>query len=583
MDIIDIETRYGLIIESSVAEALRRAKIPFIEGFQYDSDSETPDFLVPNEIKPHYIIECHQTSDRESLKMKILRLLSAVFEAKVHFGKEIVSVNLLFGNIDILPPNNLDTFCCFYDVSFFPWKNTKYSSSIRAIETLARELATDSNYDASSAVLRIKERMSSEFDDLASYLKESLNSVSGPKMELNTIWEKETLRIKSINSYPQIGSSTEYKPTILQSLLLTDEDFEELINKKDPNECSKKVKKQLIKTGLVEIRDTVIKKYKDTGLLLLSNEFLSFINDPYSMSLRMLCKTQIAKDEKLGYFFEDIRDEKRRIEIAAKFIELVNLEKEKFGEAVFECLVSGSCFGIKHGRCWIADLMPLVVGESHNSFNRRMMANSNYNQHIGNPYSNIVIRSPRLGSSLKALKNYAEVATDCFFCAVKEKNVDLHSLDVAALAEKLFVFRKGGLIKLQKLNPLHIAIKSIAENMGLSAEYKGVKSIISDMSTGKFDMFVLSKSKKSVLVNALYIAPTYGSDHKADEWSARRRAIGYRLKNGNIVEAEAHDGYIFVVDGTWSEKSIRKLYRSGWNHICQLHKLQSKLVEIFKI
>lgn len=584
MDIIEIETRCGLIIQEVVATAFRQIGIPFAEGIQYNPDCETPDFLLPNEKAPNMIIECHQTNVRESLRMKILRLLSAVFEAKVYFGKEIVSVNLLFGNVDQLSPKNLETFSSFYDVSYFPERDSEHGCAIKLLEQKSREYAANEKYNVKTAAEAIVTHYSSEVTSLANYLSKTIGgSGNVPKKFLFPIWESEIERVKKLKESPAVAGVTEYKSSILSSLLLSNKDFEELVASKDPNECSVEVKHQLIRTGLVTVRPTTIKKYKAMGFLTLSDSFTNFVEDPYAMQLRELCRTQLEKEPALGFFFEDIRNEQRRKNIAREFIRLVNLSEQEFINAVQECFTKGSCFGVEHGRCWIADMMPLVVSESQNTFNRMMIASPNYHQTLRNPYANIVIRSPRLGSNKDTLCEYITVAVECFYAIVKERKIDLSALREDELADKLFKFRKDAVIKLHKLNPLHIAVFSIANDLGLQVSYGGVKSFVSDLAHAKYDLFTITDGKKEVLLNALYKSPDYGSDHKADEWSARRRALGYRMQKGQICEVPSRAGYIFVIDGTWTAKSIRKFYHAGWDHVCRLWQLKGILKTIYDI
>lgn len=47
-----------------------------------------------------------------------------------------------------------------------------------------------------------------------------------------------------------------------------------------------------------------------------------------------------------------------------------------------------------------------------------------------------------------------------------------------------------------------------------------------------------------MLLNAIYIGEGYGSDHKADEWVARRRALGYRMIDGTIITRKQRFLYI---------------------------------------
>lgn len=284
-------------------------------------------------------------------------------------------------------------------------------------------------------------------------------------------------------------------------------------------------------------------------------------------------------------FFDDIRRPRRRQRLATEFVRLLHLGKRSLVDAIVESLDTGCTSSIKHERCWVADLMPLVVGLSHNSFNRRMFQHPQYTQSLGNPFNNIAIRSARLGRDRMVFKEYAEVAVDVFFTAVRDKRLDLTTVRASALADKLAAFRIAAAVKLQKLNPLYLEVESVCRDLGVQCSYRGSPSFLSDVSdpsdpVGKYDLFVLKKNNTEVLLNALYVGENYGSDHKADEWSARRRSLGYRLTGDVIAPVERH-AYVMVLDGVWTQKSATKLHAAGWTHVCRLHDLRNTLNKLF--
>ena len=64
MNQTEIKTRHGLIMQGVFAEALNRSGYSYAKDTQYDPASEKPDFHIPNELDPKYLIEVHQTEAR---------------------------------------------------------------------------------------------------------------------------------------------------------------------------------------------------------------------------------------------------------------------------------------------------------------------------------------------------------------------------------------------------------------------------------------------------------------------------------------------------------------------------------------
>jgi hypothetical protein len=255
-------------------------------------------------------------------------------------------------------------------------------------------------------------------------------------------------------------------------------------------------------------------------------------------------------------------------------------------KAAWSCFSSDDFHGIEHTRCWILDLLPLCVGESHNHFNGRIFRHRDYSLTLGNPYPNLVIKSARLGNSERDAIKLVEVATKCFWEYCAENDIDPNDIDAKRLELDLLRFRIEAAIKLHKLNPLFIAVEEISRSLGLGFEYTGLDNFLSDISTGnraqsRFRAYrIFDVDGQQIILNSLYVGEGYGSDHKADEWSARGRALGYRMAGGE-VEQVSYLAFVFVVDGEWSEKSLKKLHSAGWTHICQLPDVEDTLRNIF--
>ena len=252
--------------------------------------------------------------------------------------------------------------------------------------------------------------------------------------------------------------------------------------------------------------------------------------------------------------------------------------------AISQNIRSNEVWEIQHRRCWTADLTALYLGVPHNEMNRRLVAMDCDPQQLGNPFNQLCYKSQRFMSDTSTHPTYVEGVTRIFETLMSDRtNKPISTAD--DLANKLVKFRTDAAVKLQKLNPLYLAVESVARGLGLDVAYRGMPSFLSDLSgasdpVGKYDLYAVSDGRREVLVNALYVGEGYGSDHKADEWSARRRSLGYRLGDDE-VNTSGRAGYIFVVDGVWLDKSIRKLHSAGWDHVCRLPDLEDTLKEIF--
>src|SRR5262245_31210582 len=122
MDERQRKIRLGLILQGCVEAALKQTTYSqFKANPKYDPDSMTPDVLIPDDNKPTHFLEVTQTEARNSFQMKTLRYFEAVCEAKVHFGKSSVSMNILFGDPKAeLPENNVELAKSFFDSNLLP-------------------------------------------------------------------------------------------------------------------------------------------------------------------------------------------------------------------------------------------------------------------------------------------------------------------------------------------------------------------------------------------------------------------------------------------------------------------------------
>lgn len=582
MNDTQIKTRLGLILQGVLGAALTKAGYAFDMDYVYDETCEIPDFLIPNGRKPKFMVETHQTEARDSFRMKILRAFTAVTESKAQYGNNLVSINVLFGDPEKeLPASNVRAMCAIFDCNILPRKDSGRDKSIIAIERAALRGAEDESVNTEEAIESVVKAQPAGVVALAKLLKKAIGSASADK-SLFPLWNLERARAKALGDPPESGDATYYKRMMLRSLFLSDDDFDELYATKDPDLCSDSVKAQLVRTGLAEVTEEI-----DGDHFSLESEVAHFLQDADAGRLRLLCRDILRSVPEMHWFFEDIRDSQRREAMSEKVLKLLGGPKSAFLKAFDTCFQEGEYDGICHTRCWIADIVPLALGRSHNYFNGLMYRDANYTLTLANPYPNIAIRSPRLGNNLRALRIYSEVCARILWDHVKQGDVAVRSLNPHQLAERLLKFRMDGAIKLKKLDPLFLVLTGICSPFGLTWEKKSVRSIIADLAderqAGVFSIAELQGGDKacSILLNAVSVHDGHGDD-KSKEWGARRLATLYRIIDGKIVPSEFQQA-LFVIDGEWTDKDVARLYRSGWNRVVRLGALEQALREIFSI
>jgi hypothetical protein len=582
MDETEIKTRQGLILENVCAAALTEAGFAFDQDVQYDETCEKPDFLIPGKIKPKIMVETHQTEARDSFRMKILRAFTAVTESKAYFGNALVSVNVLFGDPDNeLPASNVKAMCGIFDVNIIPRRELSNPTSIREMEDFASELAAAEDRQTKLAATEVIKKHHSAVSELATLFTKKLSAAKA-RTELNDLWNLERTRSKNLGTPPKADSPTYYKRCILWALFLTDQDFAELQREKDPSICSVSTKKQLIATKLVTVTEEI-----DGDHYTLKPEFVAFLNDPDCVRLRSICKDVLDTVPEMKWFFQDIRDEKRRLREAEVFIAAWRKGLPALRELFIDSFKHGDAGGIAHQRCWVGDLLPLILGKSHNHFNGLVRRHPDYPTSLGNPYNNIVIRSSRLGSDDTLRLKYAEVAWSAFETHPELLKLSSSTFTTQEMADLLFKFRCLAAIKLQKLDPLFLTALGIAGECGCTMGEVTAKSVVGDLAgeatVGDFMTFYFGYQNNAIVAVANVVAVhDNNGDHKSKEWGARRLATLYRMEKGKIRTSEYQES-IFVLDGEWKDKDVARLYRSGWNHVVRLADLDVTLRMVFNI
>jgi hypothetical protein len=120
----------------------------------------------------------------------------------------------------------------------------------------------------------------------------------------------------------------------------------------------------------------------------------------------------------------------------------------------------------------------------------------------------------------------------------------------------------------------------------LVAEDEKLATILSDFGgvadVGAYDFRKITNSDtvQTVIYNA--IEADGNPRDKAKEWGARMLANQYRF-NGQEIELNRENVGIFVIDGTWDQSDVTRLYRCGWDYVVRLGNLDEVLREVFGI
>lgn len=583
MNDTQIKTRHGMILQGALAEALSEAGYSFAQDYQYDETCEIPDFLIPDGSCPKILIETHQTDARDSFRMKTLRAFTAVTEAKAHYGNGLVSVNVLFGDPDHeLPPSNVRAMCGFFDVNIIPRKDVAELGAIEALENFSLALASDEEKSTEKAISEVIDAETHGIEALAALLQTRLSAARSNRA-LYPLWKMERERAGRLGAPPVAGPATYYKRMMLRALFLTDEDFAELVSRRNPDDCSPSVQEQLIATGLADLEEAI-----DGDHLILDSRFEEFIKNPNSIKLRHLCSDVLNSIPAMGCFFDDIRFYNRRKSMVEHFLICLSQGNKSLIDNLVESLINTEAHGILHARCWMADLLAVAADVSQNEFNRRMVQTGRDPENYQYPFNHIAGRFERLLNNPSHFEIYADGAVHVFREILSEKGIGdkqiIESINV--LENGLLKLRLDGAVKLQRFNPLYAIIQATAARLKVECETAKVKSVVHDLAggrgrLGKYDTLLLKNSGRTVLCVSIAVHDNHGDD-KSKEWGARRLASLYRMINGGVGLSEYQEA-IFVLDGEWADKDVARLYRSGWNHVVRLDDLEQKLKEIFVI
>jgi len=244
--------------------------------------------------------------------------------AQPHFGSEVIAVNVLMGNpADELPASNVEALCGFFDANLLPRNDCSDPTQrelLADLEASALEIAGDDDVEkVESALPGLVAEHEAAISVLAEMLEETLEDAAIEE-RLVPIWENEQERIEDLGAVDgDLAPAPPYKRPILQSLYLTDEHFEELLQAQDPNAVSDELKAQLKATGLVEEEPS----RRGPTLKLQPGLRLFLEQEDEARELRGLCEARLEENEAMYWFFQDIRDQERRERMVSVFINLV--------------------------------------------------------------------------------------------------------------------------------------------------------------------------------------------------------------------------------------------------------------------
>lgn len=578
--------RYGQIMDQLTAKVLEIAEISFYPDWQYSSIDIKLDFLFPNRENPAKFMEVTQTKTDNALSRKLLRYFELVAEAKIFFGSDFVAITLIYGRPDLeLSTTSFKSSVSFFDASFVPrvddTLNEDEKEEISKLEAQALELAKEA-VPRNQAVEQIVQNQSSAISALVRYFRIKLPQAQAKPL-LAQLWTLEGERTRLIVPPENLKPiQTSYKKGILQSLFLTNAQFSSLRSIWNPNEenmsssnslrLSTDLVAQMKKLNLIKITPTV-----GSDDISLSNELNEVLENQKIIRMVELARQALSKQVKTRYFFEDIYDVRRRERMVQNYFEVAQSGRQAIENAIYENLISDEYAGIKHSRCWIADLVSLHLKTSQNILDNMMKAYlPREKKGTGKPFRDICMKFERILGNSENLRLYAEVASQ-----VWQENIPQEPFEPGILSNSLLQARLTGAMYLQNFNPLHIVLENLLKEEQWTCKYKSFPSVVGDLVNsklaGRFELYVAQKREKKIYL--IIISAYYNSPDKSKEWAARGRALHYRIQKEEVAQIDFDIPMIFVCDGIWDAKSRYRLERVGWR-TCALDKLPDLLYEL---
>ena len=306
-------------MQGVLARALTGAGYTYDETPTYDEDSEVPDFLIPDADNPEFMLEVHQSDAVTAFKMKTLRSVMAVAEAKAFFGSSLISVNVLFGDPDSeLPPANLRSMCGIFDVNVFLQRDASETecAMLRELETAALNLAEDTSVATCNAAEQLSTSNPAAVVAMGRIMTHALSDATIQE-SLMPMWETEQTRRDALGEPPGPGESTFYKKNMVRSLFFHDADFQAMVGKTNPDEWPESAREQTVRTGIAEKIEEI-----DGDHLIIEEEFLLFLQDPDTPALRQICSDVLAEMMQCDGFLKISVMGRERRKMVVAFLEM---------------------------------------------------------------------------------------------------------------------------------------------------------------------------------------------------------------------------------------------------------------------
>lgn len=578
--LVEVGTNHGLKLECVVAAALDAAGLRYRKAWQYDDYALTPDFSIPDTDTPAFVIEITRVEARNVFQRKLLRYIQAVADVKAHFGPRCAAVNILFSDVSALPSSSVAALTSLFDINLFP-VTPGHPDQVDGLRALSHELQLGSLASCDKGELRreIGRRYAKPIRELGRLLARKL-SVSDPSSRFDAIWEEERERCRLVGPITQrVGERAYVRDALLRSFYLPCDVYRSFVQYGcyigDAKNLSLLASNKIVR---------VARSLRGTRVLP-EPPLASLVRQQGFAELRASCAAALEANETIKWHFRDLREPEWLATMVAVVRELCRRGRDALSHALLENARHGSFADIEHSRCWIADVLAEVIGATHNAMNRAILQSNLYTGRIPNPFNNLTMRSERFLHETRQLESMCRALIHVCY-ADQQLQVKLKAVDDTDLINKLFRLRLCASRGLHTFNPLEIALKGLARAAGFGARDLRIGSFLSDAlagrsRAGKFGVLEFHRESDGsrFWLTCIAVGPNYGSDHKADEWSARLRAATHTWRDGKVARGDLPTT-VFVYDGNWSEKSLTKLRRAGWQIVCGIQGFREEVVKL---
>lgn len=389
--------RLGLALQACVEIAIERhIDVPHQFTQSESLDQVTPDVVFSLENNKYHVMEITNSDVRDSFRMKVLRYLESVSESKVAYGLNTTCSSLLFGDAKAtLPDNSLSAMCSFFDAYVCVQNvcpDSKTLRSVRELEQSVYEIAHNERIEnVPSAVRSEVDHDSGAILFVAAVVGNLLESKPNRRLEL--VWKNEINFRKSTNSDDVALDGFGVKRAVMDSLLL---------DGVDPNHIPLARVALLCDIGIGQISKSL------RGEKFELREDVARVMGPGPLNkLRARVLEIVSESPSNIGIMQDMLDEGRIRLMVEHVLDLI--QSGDLSKGILECYLDPEYRGIIHGRCWVADIVPLIHGKSHNWYNKTIVADCRYRGSLANPYPNLVGKT---GFSERSIKSIATIIAD---------------------------------------------------------------------------------------------------------------------------------------------------------------------------